>query len=95
LDIGDPRLYFEANAEYRRYIKKDLQSDSFSENVVISADSRVLDCIAWENTVITGASTLSNCIITGNLALHNAHYTNKIIYARDSGTDIVELRSGY
>jgi len=95
LDIGDPRLYFEANAEYRRYIKKDLQPDSFSENVVISADSRVLDCIAWENTSITGGSTLSNCIITGNLALHNAHYTNKIIYARDSGTDIVELRSGY
>jgi len=95
LDIGDPRLYFEANAEYRRYIKKDLQPDSFSENVVISADSRVLDCIAWENTSITGGSTLSNCIITGNLALHNVHYSDKIIYARDSGTDIVELRSGY
>ncbi len=91
LDIGDPRLYFEANAKYRRHIKYDLQSNSFSENVVISGDSRVLHCIAWENTVITGSSTLSNCIITGNLALHNVHYTNKIIYSQGSEAVTVDF----
>lgn len=92
LDIGDPRLYFEANAEYRRYIKNDLQSNSFSENVLISADSRVLHCIAWENTTITGSSTLSNCIITGNLSLHNVNYSDKIIYVQNSTIITGELK---
>lgn len=91
LDIGDPRLYFEANATYRRLIKKDLLSNSFSENVVISADSQVVNSIAWENTTITGGSTLSNCIITGNLSLHNAHYADKIIYSWDSDAAMVDL----
>jgi NDP-sugar pyrophosphorylase family protein len=94
LDIGSPHLYVEANASYRGLIKNDLQPNSFSENVIISDDSRVQDCIAWENTTITGGSSLSNCIITGNLTLHNVHYTNKIIYSTEAGLAIEELRSG-
>ncbi|HLP60406.1 MAG TPA: sugar phosphate nucleotidyltransferase [Candidatus Deferrimicrobium sp.] len=90
LDIGNPRLYFEANTRYKEYIKKGAQSNSLSENVIISPDSHINHCIAWENTEITGGSTLYDCIVTGNLALHDVHYTGKIIYARD---DMIKIES--
>ncbi|MDQ1353168.1 MAG: mannose-phosphate guanylyltransferase [Acidobacteriota bacterium] len=91
LDIGNPRLYFEANTQYKQYIRMDSQANSISENVVISPDSRVVNCIAWENTEITGGSVLSNCIITGNISLHNAYYSDKIIYAQDAAVTIGEF----
>lgn len=91
LDTGSPRLYFEANKQYRKYIGKDSQSNSFSENVTISADSCVNDCIIWENTTISGGSTLSNCILTGDLSLHDVHYSEKIIFSQDAAINIESL----
>lgn len=91
LDTGSPRLYFEANKQYRKYIGKDSQSNSFSENVVISADSCVKDCIAWENTTISGGSTLANCIITGSLTLHDVHCSDKIIFFQDAAINMESL----
>ncbi|MCU0288295.1 MAG: NDP-sugar synthase [Acidobacteria bacterium] len=91
LDIGNPRSYFEANARYKEYIKKGDQSNSLSENVMISADSHICNCIAWENTDISGGTTLCNCIITGSLALHNVHYTHKIIYAYNDMINITAI----
>lgn len=81
MDIGNPRLYFEANAGYKRYLNIDGEDCSFSENVIVSRDSHVSRCIAWENTKISGHSSLSECIITGNLELHDVNYSNKIIYS--------------
>jgi NDP-sugar pyrophosphorylase family protein len=89
MDIGSPRLYFEANAGYKRYMNIDTDDSSLSENVTISRDSIVSRCIAWENTKISGKSSLSECIIAGNLELHDAHYSNKVIYS--SNGEIVAL----
>jgi NDP-sugar pyrophosphorylase family protein len=81
LDIGTPRLYFDSNSRYKNHIKKGSALNSFSGDVTIAAESTVENSIIWENTRITGNATLSNCIITGNLALHNANFSNKIIYS--------------
>ncbi len=81
LDIGTPRLYFDSNSRYKNHVKKDSALNSFSGNVTISTGSTVENSITWENTDISGNSNLSNCIITGNLALHNANFSNKIIYS--------------
>jgi NDP-sugar pyrophosphorylase family protein len=78
LDIGSPRSYFEADAAYRQHIKSP-GSNSLSKNVRISADSVVTESIIWENTSIIDKSTISNCILTGNLTIRNNSYSNKII----------------
>lgn len=80
LDIGSPRLYFDANTIYKNYLKKNADSNSLSKNVTISEDSRVNNCIVWENTEITGGSILSNCIVTGNLVLEGVNYKDTIVY---------------
>jgi mannose-1-phosphate guanylyltransferase len=81
LDIGTPRLYFDSNTRYKNHIKKGSTLNSFSRDVTIAAESTVENSVIWENTSITGSATLSHCIITGNLALHNANFSNKIIYS--------------
>lgn len=81
LDIGTPRLYFDSNSRYKNHIKKDSALNSISGNVTISTQSTVENSIIWENTDISGNSNLSNCIITGNLAMHNASFSDKIIYS--------------
>ncbi|MFC2155134.1 sugar phosphate nucleotidyltransferase [Acidobacteriota bacterium] len=78
LDIGSPRSYFEADSMYRKHIKSP-GSNSLSKNVQISSDSKVKNSIIWENTTINNKSNISNCIITGDMALKNAHYSGKII----------------
>jgi NDP-sugar pyrophosphorylase family protein len=92
MDIGDPRLYFEANAGYKRRLNIDSRENSLSEHVTISPGSLVSNCIAWENTTITGRSTLSNCIVTGNLTLHDVDYSDKIIYAGGEKTMVMDLQ---
>lgn len=91
MDIGNPRLYFEANAGYKRYMGIDVEDNSFSENVSIGRGSGVTRCIAWENTKITGRSLLSDCIIAGGLELHDAVYSKKIIYSGDGEITTVDL----
>jgi len=81
LDIGTPRLYFDSNTRYKNHIKRDSALNSFSADVTISTESTVENSIIWENTRITGNATLSHCIITGNLALHNTNFSDKIIYS--------------
>lgn len=91
MDIGTPRLYFEANAGYKRYMGIDEGDNSLSENVTISSGSSVTRCIAWENTKITGRSSLSDCIIAGGLELHDSVYSKKIIYSRDGKITAVDF----
>jgi len=78
LDIGDPKSYFESDAKYKKHLGI-RNSNSLSENVFISPDSKVQNCIIWENTGIKNKSVIKNCIITGNVSLDNVHYENKII----------------
>ena len=82
LDIGDPKSYFESDSQYKNYLGIENQN-SLSENVFISPDSVVKNCIIWENTKIKNKSVIKNCIVTGNVLLDNVHYQNKIIN-RDS-----------
>ncbi len=91
MDIGDPRLYFEANAGYKRHLNIDPQTNSLSEQVTVAPGSRLSNCIAWENTAITGRSRLSNCIVTGNLELHDVDYSNKIIYSTGEKSMVTDL----
>jgi NDP-sugar pyrophosphorylase family protein len=82
LDIGDPKSYFESDAKYKKHL--DIENhNSLSENVFISLDSNVMNCIVWENSEIKNKSVIKNCIVTGNVSLDNVHYENKIIN-RDS-----------
>lgn len=82
LDIGDPESYFVSDAKYKKHLGIN-NSNSLSENVFISPDSKVENCIIWENTEIKNESVIKNCIVTGNVSLDNVHYENKIIN-RDS-----------
>jgi len=78
LDIGQPHLYFEADRQYRA--AQDIASiNSLSRGVSIAPGSQVHDTIIWENTVIGPGCTISRSIVTGQLALENAHYQGKII----------------
>jgi glucose-1-phosphate thymidylyltransferase len=85
LDIGDPKSYFESDAKYKKHLGVG-NSNSLSENVFISPDSKVKNCIIWENTEVKNKSVLKNCIVTGNVSLDNVNYENKIIN-RDSVED--------
>jgi mannose-1-phosphate guanylyltransferase len=78
LDIGDPKSYFESDAKYKKHLGIE-NCNSISENVFISPDSVVKNCIIWENTEIKNKSVIKNCIVTGNVSLDNLHYENKII----------------
>ena len=78
LDIGDPESYFESDAKYKKHLGIN-NSNSLSQNVFISPDSTVKNCIIWENTEIKNKSVINNCIVTGNVTLDNVHYENKII----------------
>lgn len=82
LDIGSPKSYFESDSQYKKHLGI-RNSNSVSENVFISADSVVENCIIWENTGVKNKSIIKNCIVTGNILLDNVHYENKIIN-RDS-----------
>jgi NDP-sugar pyrophosphorylase family protein len=82
LDIGDPKSYFESDAKYKKHLGIN-NSNSLSQNVFISPDSKVENSIIWENTEIKNKSVIKNCIVTGNVSLDNVHYENKIIN-RDS-----------
>jgi NDP-sugar pyrophosphorylase family protein len=85
LDIGDPKSYFESDAKYKKHQGIE-NRNSLSENVFISPDSVVKNCIIWENTEIKNKSVIKNCIVTGNVSLDNVYYENKIIN-RDSVED--------
>lgn len=89
MDIGDPHLYFETNAGYKRQLTIDSQVNSLSENVSISSGSRVSNCIVWENTTLTGHSNISNCIVTGNMVLRDVDYSNEIIYSVEKEPTVI------
>jgi NDP-sugar pyrophosphorylase family protein len=78
LDIGDPKSYFESDTKFKKHLGIG-NSNSLSEKVFISPDSKVENCIIWENTEIKNNSVIKNCIVTGNVSLDNVHYENKII----------------
>jgi NDP-sugar pyrophosphorylase family protein len=90
LDIGTPRLYYQAYKHYVNHKKTGAQvtrREYFSDNVSLSEGSRAQGSIIWENTELKGLCTISNCIVTGNLTLRDAVYSDKIIY-----TDADEIK---
>ena len=83
LDIGDARSYYSSNSEYRQYVSPDgIETNSMSENVDISPNSRVEGSIIWENSRITNHCRISHSIITGNMVLDSVCYANKIVTER-------------
>ena len=86
LDIGTPRLYFEADLAYKDHIRSQgggciSTINSLSPDVLISTGSRVSDCIIWENTEVHGKTVLNRCIVTGNMELRDVYYSDSIIYS--------------
>lgn len=79
LDIGDPRSYFQSNFLYKKYVNKNHDLNSLSEQVLISPDSTVEHTIIWGNTRVLNKTRISHSIITGNMTLDHLNYQNKII----------------
>ncbi|NIM18466.1 MAG: NTP transferase domain-containing protein [Candidatus Aminicenantes bacterium] len=81
LDIGDPQSYVATNFAYKSYVKANSgDSNSVSENVIISSDSMVEHSIIWENTEIKNESVIKNCIVTGNISLDHVRCQDQIIH---------------
>lgn len=70
LECGTPESYLLANREYRAYVSAQ-QSNSRSENVVVSPLAQVDQSVLWENTRLGDRVSLSECIVTGDMELEN------------------------
>jgi NDP-sugar pyrophosphorylase family protein len=81
LDIGTPEAYLRANWAYQMHFMGQ-RSNSLSENVEISPQARVENSVLWENTKLGGKVSLSECIVTGNVALENISQQRRIISPR-------------
>jgi NDP-sugar pyrophosphorylase family protein len=55
------------------------RSNALSENVQISPRARVEKSVLWENTRLGDKVSLSECIVTGNVALENISQQRCII----------------
>jgi mannose-1-phosphate guanylyltransferase len=77
-DLGNPHLYRVADSAYRKYMGIDGEN-SLSADVQIGDESSVLDSIVWEKTVIRGKSSISGCIVTGDIELRDMKARHKII----------------
>jgi NDP-sugar pyrophosphorylase family protein len=78
LDIGTPESYLRANWAYQAHVMQQ-RSNSLSENVRISPRARVVQSVLWENTQVGDNVSLSECIVTGNVALENISQQRCII----------------
>jgi NDP-sugar pyrophosphorylase family protein len=78
LDIGTPASYFQANWEFMAQ-RSPRRANALSANVTISPRARVRRCVLWENTRVGPGVNLSECIVTGDLELRDAHYSGQII----------------
>jgi mannose-1-phosphate guanylyltransferase len=70
LDIGTPESYLRANWAYQAHVREQ-RSNSLSENVEISPLAQVEKSVLWENTRLGDKVSLSECLVTGNVALEN------------------------
>ncbi len=77
-DLGTPYLYLQADAAYRKHIGSE-RDNSFSLNVKTGKGCSLVNSVIWENTTVGGRSSLSNCIVTGNMSLNDVNYRDKII----------------
>ena len=78
LDIGTPESYLRANWAYQAHVLEQ-RSNSLSENVGISPRAQVEKSVLWENTRLRDNVSLSECIVTGNVALENISQQRCII----------------
>jgi mannose-1-phosphate guanylyltransferase len=78
LDIGTPESYLRANWVYQAHVMEQ-RSNALSENVQISPRARVEKSVLWENTRLGDKVSLSECIVTGNVALENISQQRCII----------------
>jgi NDP-sugar pyrophosphorylase family protein len=78
LDMGTPGSYLRANWAYQEHVMEQ-RSNALSENVKISPQARVEKTVLWENTRLGGKVSLSECIVTGNVALENISQQRRII----------------
>ncbi len=77
-DLGSPHLYLLADAAYRKYLGFE-PGNSLSQDVAIGQECSVVDSIIWENTVISGRSSISSCIVAGGIRLHDVNVRHKIV----------------
>lgn len=91
LDIGSPRLYFQANTAYKEHIGVKPLQNSLSPSVRVSNSSNVSNSIIWENVEINGGSRVSGCVVTEGLSLHGVDASNKIIYQQNGEILIEDL----
>jgi mannose-1-phosphate guanylyltransferase len=78
LDIGTPESYLRANWAYQAHVLEQ-RSNSLSANVEISPRAQVEKSIIWENTWLGDKVSLSECIVTGNVALESISQQRCII----------------
>jgi NDP-sugar pyrophosphorylase family protein len=78
LDIGTPESYLQANWAYQTHIMEQ-RSNALSENVSISPLAQIEKSVLWENTRLGDKVSLSECIVTGNMALENVSRQRCII----------------
>jgi mannose-1-phosphate guanylyltransferase len=67
LDIGSPGSYLRANWAYQEHVMAQ-RGNALSANVTISVQAQVEKSILWENTHLGDRVSLSECIVTGNVA---------------------------
>lgn len=78
LDLGTPENYFLSNRAFRTYHGK-TSGNSFSENVSVAKNSEVKNSIVWSNTKISGKTTITDSIVTGNINIQSGNFSKKII----------------
>jgi mannose-1-phosphate guanylyltransferase len=81
LDVGTPESYLRANEHYRAHVGE-RSANSLSAAVTISPQARVKNSVLWEHTRLGDGVSLSECIVTGHVALENVALQKRIITRR-------------
>ncbi len=90
LDIGSPKLYYDASFKYIKYIDAE-NSNLISKSTNISKDSKVHGSILWNNVQVSGNSNIVNSIILDNVSINNSTISNKIVFFKDNKLTLIDL----
>jgi len=78
LDVGTPESYLRANELYRAHVGE-RSANSLSAAVTVSKQARVENSVLWEHTRLGDGVSLSECIVTGHVALEHVVLKRRII----------------
>ncbi len=78
LDLGTPENYFHSNAIFREK-ERIHSSNSLSDDIFISDNAEVINSIIWNNTKISGHTTIRDSIVTGNQEIREKNFLKKIV----------------